>query len=693
MNFASDLSLFFAIPWAILSFLGGWWFYRNVAWIKELSASLRIALQVVRSLVIFLLGLLLFGIIFETVNYRTEKPIIVALVDHSHSMLNYSDSNSITNTLTKFRNALYTDLGSEYDIVEMHVGDKAGYGRKKGFSDPLSDHQSGFARIQTDFYNRNVGGVIFISDGNFNKGSNPIYTAEKINLTPVFTLGVGDTTPKRDHYIRNVAANDITFYKNKFPVEVDIEGIKMGKQGATVTLSQDGKVIGSQKIQYKDGRRDFEHVSFLVEANRIGFQTYTVSVSKAPNEHNYKNNSRVFYIEVIDARNKVVLLTGAPHPDIAAMKDVLDQDENIEVISTLLKDWNKELTNVDLVIWHEPGNGFDAGLHDRLVAAKIPVFYILGPNTSAGIANKLNAGFQSGGGAQTEEVQGTISKQFNQFELSDETRKAVTYFPPLNSKFGSINVSGGIETFMYQRVGNIQKNDPLLFFGKRSDTKFGVLYGEGLWRWKVNDYVRTSSFNAFSEVMQKTMQYLVLKQNNSPLRITFPKRFTKNEDVVVNAGFYNESMEPITTPVIQLEVKTEGGKLFKQQFAVAGTGYLASLGKMKPGKYAWKAFTKYKGKTFLKSGVFVVEDIELEALDTYANHGILQQMSKQTNGEFQEFRNFKRILKTIKNRDDITSLSIKEAAFNGLIDYKLLFFLLFLLLAVEWFLRKWSGAY
>ncbi len=608
-------------------------------------------------------------------------------------MLNYSDSSRISKNLDLFREALNTDLGNDYEIVEMHVGDQAGYGRRNGFTDPLSDHQAGFARIQSDYYNRNVGGVIFISDGNFNKGSNPIYTAEKINLTPVFTLGVGDTTPKRDHYIRNISSNDLTFYKNKFPVEVDIEGIKMGKQGATVTLSQDGKVIGSQRIQYKDGRRDFEHVSFLVEANRIGFQTYTVNVSKATNEHNYKNNSRVFYIEVIDARNKVVLLAGAPHPDIAAMKDALDQDENLEVVSTLIKDWNKDLNNVDLVIWHEPGNSFDGNLHDRLMAAKIPLFYIIGPNTSAGVTNKLNAGFQSGGGSQTEEVQGTISKQFNQFELSDETRKSVSYFPPLNSRFGNINVGGGVETFMYQRVGNIQKNEPLFFFGKRGSSKYGVLYGEGLWRWKVNDYVRSNSFNAFTEVMQKTMQYLVLKQNNSPLRITFPKRFTKNEDVVVNASFYNESMEPISTAVIQLEVKTESGKSLKQQFAVAGTSYLATLGKMKPGKYAWKAYTKYKGKTHVKTGVFVVEDIELEALDTYANHGMLKQMSKQTSGEFQVFRNFQRIIDSIKKRDDITSLSIKEAAFNGLIDYKLLFLLLFLFLGLEWFLRKWSGAY
>jgi hypothetical protein len=693
MRYASDISLFFAIPWLVACVILSWWFYRKVSWLKELQIKWQWLLTSLRTVVLFVLGLLLFGLIFESVEYRVEKPIIITLVDRSASMLNYKDSTNVGKQIESFRKALNASLGEEYEMVEMYVGADAANGDLRDFKEPLSNHQAGFEKIRSEYYNRNVGGIVFISDGNFNKGSHPVYTAEKINLTPVFTLGTGDTTQKRDQFIKNVASNDIAFLKNKFPVEVDVEAIKMGREGATVSISQNGNVLATKKIQYKDGKRDFEHVSFELEAKGLGFQTYTVSVSKAGNEYNYKNNSRVFYIEVVDSRNKVLLIAGAPHPDVAAIKEVLEQDENLEVTSVLLKDWKKDVQNVDLVIWHEPGIMFDAGLQNQLVNQNVAVMYVIGPNTSAATISKLSAGLQVSGGSQTEELQGTLNKDFNQFDLSEEVKKAIPYFPPLLSKFGDIRLSTGIETLLYQRIGSIQKKEPLIFFGKRGNTKFGVIYGEGLWQWKINDFVRNKSFNAFSELIQKSMQYLVVKQNNSPLRVTFPKRFTKNEEVIVNAGFYNESMEPITTSTIVLEVKDEDGKRNKLDFAVAGNGYYANLGQLKPGKYEWKAYTKYKGKTYQKNGVFVVEDIELESLDNYANHGTLKQLASQTNGAFTELKNYQSIIDKIKKRDDITSMSYKESAFNGLIDYKWLFFLLLLLLAIEWFLRRWLGAY
>jgi hypothetical protein len=38
-------------------------------------------------------------------------------------------------------------------------------------------------------------------------------------------------------------------------------------------------------------------------------------------------------------------------------------------------------------------------------------------------------------------------------------------------------------------------------------------------------------------------------------------------------------------------------------------------------------------------------------------------------------------------------MSYREASFNDLIDYKWLFFLLIIVFGLEWFLRRWFGAY
>jgi len=693
MRFASDISIFWLIPWAVLSIGLAIWFYSKSSWFNELQKKWRFTLKTLRSISLFLLGILLIGLIFEAVNYRVEKPIIITLVDNSGSMKNYKDSSKVLGMIGDLQNSLRAELDDSYEIVEMTIGSQAAYSGIINLKEPLSNLSAGFEKIRNDYYNRNVGGIIFVSDGNFNIGNNPVYSAEKISLTPVFTLGVGDTTQKRDQYIKNVASNEVTFLKNKFPVEVDIEAIKMGKSTATVSISNNGKTVASQKIGYKDGKHDFERVSFLLEADKVGFQTYVVSISEANNEYNYKNNHRIFYIEVVDSRSKVVILAGAPHPDIAAFKEVIEKDQNLEVESVLLKEWDRDLKKTDLVIWHEPGIGFDAALNNMLIDKNIPVLYCVGPNTSNSVIQKLNIGLTATGGNQTDEIQGVLNEGFQQFEMSEEVKRSLEYYPPLKTKFGDIKVSGGAEIAIYQRIGSIKKKDPLLYFNKRNLVKYGVLYGEGIWKWKVNDYVRTGSNDAFSELIQKTAQYLLVKHNASALHVTLPKRFTKDEDVIVNATFYNDAMEAITKPKIKFLLTDEKGKKSNLQFGVTGDFYKLSLGKLNPGKYQWYASTSYNGKTHSKSGAFVVEDIALENMDTYANHSLLNQMATKTQGKFELLKNHKKIIDLIKNRDDITSTSFKDASFNDLIDYKFLFFLLLFFMSLEWFLRRWFGSY
>lgn len=693
MRFSSDISVWLLIPWLVLSIYAGFWFYSKTPWLSDLKPLIKQSLKILRSSVIFILGVLLIGLIFESVEYRNEKPIIISLVDNSSSMTNFKDSTTLRTGIGNYQQLLHDELGQDYEIVEMTVGSDVSLSEKVNFSSSISNLSAGFEKIQTEYYNRNVGAVLFISDGNFNAGNNPVYAAEKINLTPVFALGTGDTVQKRDQYVKNIAANEVAFFKNKFPVEVDLEGIKMGKVPVTVSISKNGKVMASKTVTYKDGKRDFEHVSFLIEADQIGFQSYTVTVNNAANEYNYKNNKRTFYIEVIDSRSKVLILAGAPHPDVASMKWVLDQDENLEVNSIIAKNWDKNLSKVDFVIWHEPGINYDATIANILAEKKIPVLYFIGPNTSSSVIQKLGLGVTASPGNQTDESQGAINESFQQFEISEELKKSFSFYPPLKTKFGDLKVSGGVEILAYQRIGSIRKKDPLIYFGKKGAMKYGVIYGEGIWKWKVNEFVRTGEQSSFTELIQKTTQYLLVKQNTSALRVTFPKRFTKDEEVLVNASFYNESMEPITKPKIKLEVVDEKGKELKLDFGVIGDFYRCSLGKMKPGKYTWKATSSYNGKTFRKEGVFVVEDIEVESLDTYANHQLLKQMSSNSNGKFFTFENYKKAIDAIKKRDDITSVSFKEASFNDLIDYKILFFLLLFLLSAEWFLRRWYGSY
>ena len=178
---------------------------------------------------------------------------------------------------------------------------------------------------------------------------NPIYNAERIKFSPNFSFAVGDSIQKRDHLIRNVFNNNIAFYKNKFPVEIDVASYKFNNEEITVRIEHNKKIIATKKVKYSNSDQDFKKLIFNLPAEKIGFQTYTVHLEELQNEVSLQNNHRNFYVEILDSRNKVLILSDAPHPDVAALQSVLSEDDNIEVEYKTFEAWDKKVNNINLL--------------------------------------------------------------------------------------------------------------------------------------------------------------------------------------------------------------------------------------------------------------------------------------------------------------------------------------------------------
>lgn len=691
MNWISDISLWWIFPWSIVAIGLSFLLYTRKGWVMELSKIQRITLISLRATSLILLFFLLLGILFEYKSYREEKPVVITVIDNSSSVVNYKDSLLVKKEMTDFQSNLERNLGEKFDYFTVSLQSDSSEQLK--FNGEQTNISEVLERIHNDFYNRNIGAVTLLSDGNYNKGINPLYITEKFNLTPFFTVGVGDTIVKRDHYIKGVTSNDFAFLKNDFPVEVELEAVKMGLRSVNVSILKNGKSISNQNISYSDPNYSFKQVNFTIPANQVGIQRYTVSLQYVDGEYNRKNNVRDFYIEVLDARSKVLLLAGAPHPDIAAIRSVLEKDENLSVESVLTRDWDQNTKDIDLVIWHEPGWQNNSSTLETIRNKKLPVLYIIGTSSGSNEISRLGLGVKTPNGAQTDDIEAKYNSGFVPFEITDELKKFFDFLPPLKSKYGNVNWPAGIDIMLYQRIGNIQKKDPLLFFGKQNDTKYGVLYGEGLWRWKINDFSRTGSFESFNEFIQKITQYLVVHQNTSPFIVSLPRRISKSEEFIVKAEFYNEAMDLITSPVVNFELYDEAGKLNKFEFGVSGNAYRLNCGRLVPGKYDWKANTKFNGKSYFKSGTFIVEDIVIEDLDNQANHQVLRQIAYQSSGKFYQLDKLNDLFDDLKKRDDIVNVSFSESIFVDLIDWKLIFFLLLIVLVGEWSLRRYLGGY
>ncbi|MBU2020419.1 MAG: hypothetical protein KJ941_12295 [Bacteroidetes bacterium] len=689
MNWTSFISIWWLIPVAAICFLLARVFYQKKGWIIELSPKMRSLLIGLRALVLFSLVLLLFGIVFEYKSYRDEKPILINILDNSSSVLNYKDSSEIKKQLATFENSINTELADKYSLVSLPLFEE---GKDPKFKGEITNISSHLEMIRNLYVNRNIGAIIITSDGNYNQGSNPIYTAEGFNFVPFYTLAIGDTVQKKDQLIKDVVANEYAYLKNNFPIEVEVEGRKVKNLTTSVELYEGNRLLQKQTITFTDDFA-FKQVAFQLTADKIGIHRYTVKIPAVKAEYNLKNNQRDFYVEILDSRNKILLLTEAPHPDITAVKATLETNENIEVQSELISKWDKKTENLDLVVWHEPGNNPNQSVFNLLKDKRIPVLFFIGPNSSSINFLKSELGIGVPNNNQIDELQPLLNKNFDAFSISDELRNFLSNVPPLNSRYGKFILPNSSLVFLNQRIGPIEKQDPLQFFYQKNNTKYGVVLGEGIWKWRLNDYVKNESFLHFDEWVNKTCQYLITKENKAPFVVQLPKRFDKNQDVIVNAELYDKSMELTNKEIVYFELKDENGRLKKFSFAKTDKAYRLFLGKLKPGFYNWIARTSRSGQKLSKSGSFIVNDLQIEDLDNEANHAVLRQISEKTKGSFALLNNPDQLIKSLKNRPDIATVSYAESNFLELIDWRWFFVLLLFAFGTEWFLRKWWGGY
>lgn len=689
----ADIPLLWIAPSAVLALLLSWLYYRYQKSTSDFSFRLKWILVLLRAMSLFLLLILLLGIVLQRSQYRNEKPIILGLVDDSQSMLNYADSNDVLPAILGLKSDLQSKFMEKGEVLFMDL-DMNAWSEETGFKRPISNLADAIADVGEQFGNRNLGAVILISDGNFNRGKNPVYVVDNLGFTPIYSLGIGDTIQKKDLVVSNVTFNDIAFLGNTFPLVVTAECFEAPNEKVKIEVVDRGKVIAEKQVFTSSEGYSLFQETFLIDADRVGYKELVVRIVPIQGESNYINNERSIFIEVIDSRSKILLLSAAPHPDLGAIRNTLVKDKNSEVSVKRIADISGEsLKSYDLIVWHEPGVDFSSKILEEIERHNIPTWFILGPRTNASVIARLPLGVEARLGRQTDDVQAGVNATFRLFELSQEARQLAERFPPLTISFGTLALNKSSDILFYQKVGPVVKKEPLMLFMSHENRKFGVTFGEGLWRWRINNYVRSNDHKVFDEIVQKTVQYLLLRANTSQLRVSLPKVFNEGEKVVFGASFYNESLEPITAVDIQLKLRNSAGEELDYTFVPQAPTYMLDAGEIPAGAYEWFASTEFEGKKFEKQGGFVVRSLAIERLDTRSNFSLLNQLAENSGGQFHRLSEYRTMLQALENQEDLVTISFASTGYKKLIDYKWWFALIVVLLFTEWFIRRYNGAY
>jgi hypothetical protein len=159
-----------------------------------------------RLLVIFIVSFLLLSPVVKYLKIYFDKPLIIVAQDNSESINKGLKSDNYTQQLTRFFNALEKDFEFKSFLFGEDIKDErlATFKDKETNFDPLFDH------IKDKYTNNNIGALILISDGIYNKGTNPVYRSKDVPY-PVYTVTVGDTSRNKDIILKSVYSNKIAF--------------------------------------------------------------------------------------------------------------------------------------------------------------------------------------------------------------------------------------------------------------------------------------------------------------------------------------------------------------------------------------------------------------------------------------------------------------------------------------------------
>lgn len=662
---------------------------------RTYGSALATLLGVLRFLSVSLIALFLLKPLIKTIKREVEKPVIVIAQDNSQSLVVGKDSAYYKNEYLKQLQALTNEFGSDYEIHTYSFGSKVTDGMDSlQFDQKLTDFSTLLNEIYTRYSGRNLGAIILASDGLYNKGSNPVYSYKKLNV-PVYTIALGDTTVHKDVLIADVAANRLAYLGNKFPVEITVEGRKAAGENATLTVSRKGNVLYSQNIGFT-GNRYTTVLPLTLDATEIGLQKYSVKLTSVSDEITLANNNQDFFIDVLDNRQKVLILAYAPHPDINAIRDAISSNESYKVDTKLAKDFNGDISAYSLVIFHQlPGNGnIGTSVVVNAIEQKIPSLFIWGSNTDFRAFTQLDLGYGLNNYANNvTDISASYADEFSLFTIEPEVSGMIKTMPPLAVPFGDFSFSPGVTSLTYQQVGQIKTKKPCISFNQVDDNKIGLICGEGIWRWKLNSYFQFEDDKNFNELITKTVQYLASKEDKSLFRVRCKNDFPEDEPVQFDAELYNQSFEAINNREVTLRIFSDAGKEFTYTFSPSGSMYKLNAGKLPVGNYSYEASVNSDTGVLKERGEFSVSPLQFEIVNTIADHRLLYQFAKDNNGEMVYPAGMGALPAMIKEKKEIVSVSYENKSLDDLINYRWILIVILILLGAEWLLRKRAGTY
>tara|TARA_Y100000589_G_scaffold131563_2_gene125330 strand:- start:27057 stop:29147 length:2091 start_codon:yes stop_codon:yes gene_type:complete len=683
LNTSPFFLVFFFVVSLFLSFI----LYRNHKSYLNISIYLRILLFSLRTISLFLLFCLLLQPVINIKEKIIERPCLVLLQDNSSSILLTKDSTFYKQKYFNFIDSILKKKSTKFDVISFDNELKSGFsdfnGRATNFNLVLN-HVS-------DFYsNTNVSGYILFSDGIHNQGLNPIYQKYNLNA-PLYTILTGDTTKKTDAFVSSIYSNKLNYLGNKIPIEVVVKSVELHDTQLILDLLGDShdsmkdSIYASKKINVL-GNNFIETTQFYISPTKPGLNKFVVNLKSNSLEDNYNNNNKTFFLDVIDDRKKIIILFRNPHPDIAAIKESLDKNDQYKIETRWVENLNTSDYNVykdfDLIITHQ----LDLNSYNNIELFKNkPVLHFVGPNSDINKIEKFGYLSFEDKNLSFDLSRVSINDNFTAFAI-DSITDFINNSDPIPVLSNNYEVFHPHKILIYKQVGSIQTTYPVLLFIENI-VPSAFFFAEGIWRWKLNDFYLHENHKYFNQFINQIITFLFTDQKTKRFLIDYKKVQEKQDQVYFQAELYDKNFQLTTDYDIDFQLTDSLNKSFNFKFSPNQDTYDLNLN-LNSGDYRFTSSVKIGDEILTENGTFVVSDFSLEHQNKVADYHFLNNLSFLNQGFTTSIDSLDFLLDEIIQSNHAKSKINYTNTYKPLINYTMIFLFIVFLIFFEWFLRR-----
>ncbi|MGD9723347.1 MAG: VWA domain-containing protein [Pirellulales bacterium] len=180
-----------------------------------------------------------------------------------------------------------------------------------------------------------LAGVLVLSDGQSNSGEDARKAAEQAAKqgVPIVSLAVGTEEGPSNARLAAIEADPVVFVRDAAEVNVLVEG--HGLQGRTGVVSLEKRQdsswtdVGREEITFDDNT-GARRLSFRITPDVVGEIEFRARVSELGSELTDADNFATHSMKVVRQQIRVLLVAGAPSPEVQFLRNSLMRDTGLE---------------------------------------------------------------------------------------------------------------------------------------------------------------------------------------------------------------------------------------------------------------------------------------------------------------------------------------------------------------------------